>query len=803
MKLPKPCFRSSKSFPTESWRRTAWFNVLFVFLLEIVLITLLTISLSHKGSSITTSTIIYEGRCDNSTTLNMILHLLINLVSSGIAASSNYFMQVLSSPSRSEIDQAHFKSQVLDIGVPSLHNIRFVSRLKSFGWLVLLLSSAPIHLLFNSSVFETTFQGSEWQITIGTESLLNGTSFFPPGASLAPAGSWMPLCEYSQLKGVYYCLHTDGGNSPWVATQETGFGDAIPLDSYWDSSSLIRRTLDSTVNESNRWVRLGSEECVSEYGQAKPREKYGDVVLIVGTQNQSAIGWTRRELFNFPSPSDLSKTWDPHVPAGVLNPLWYSTRCHSNCQSLFGASLRDPNTPYSPIPFDETNNSIFPYPPVPPDQARALGYQHRFQALELQYCLAQPSPGQCKVGLSNSLLLVVIICVFIKLTQCAFVVWKLPRRSLVTLGDAIESFILEPDSITIGQGALDISDFRFYSQQQTIKGDQSLTLLPSPRIWRYAKPRRLNSAITPASWFYSDFLFVTALIILGIGMVVSINSNNDSLLGQPGYLGSLLLANLPQLLLYLCYFTYNSICTRLCVELEWNSYASSFKPLRVSCPAGQQTTSYRLQVPYRYGIPLFVMSVFLHWVLSNAIFVFISEGDSLVAIGYSPPVILALLVSTLVLIPLPILLGFRKLRNYKTMVIGGSNSLVIAASCHCYASASFLLQQTETANFQHNDNDRRPVDGSRSSLRLSKISLRSHRQETNATISPQTRDTVIIGEQLLAITVSKLKWGAMRSSDSYVDLGADATVNGQPIMHLGFGREVDGVCEPDFGHWYV
>lgn len=535
----------SKSSKIESWRRTACFNVLFVFLLEIVLIISLAISLSRKGSSILRSTILYEGRCDNSTKLNMILHLLINLVSTGIVASSNYFMQVLSSPSRTEINRAHSKSQALDIGVPSLHNIRFVSRLKSVSWLVLWLSSVPIHLLFNSSVFETTFQGSEWQATIGTESLINGTSFFPPGASLAPAGSWMPLCGYSQSKkrdeGIYYCLNPGGDNSSWVARPEMGFGDAIPLQSYWNSSSSIRRTLDSTINESSAWARLPPEECISEYGQAKPREKYGDVVLIVGTQTSRTVGWSRREIFNFTSPSDLSNIWDPHVPADILNPLWYSTHCRatkfwyflheqadSNCQSLLGASLSESISLF-PTPFDQTNNSIFPYPPIPSDQARALGYQHPFQALNLHYCLAQPFPGYCKVGLSNSILLVVIIGVFIKLTQCAIVIWRLPRHSLVTLGDAIESFILEPDSTTIGQGTLDISDLRSGPPQHIINRDPSSTLFTNPRIWRHAKPRRLNTAIGLQFWFSSYFLFVTALIILGIGLSVSISSNEGSL----------------------------------------------------------------------------------------------------------------------------------------------------------------------------------------------------------------------------------------------------------------------------------
>lgn len=92
------------------------------------------------------------------------------------------------------------------------------------------------------------------------------------------------------------------------------------------------------------------------------------------------------------------------------------------------------------------------------------------------------------------------------------------------------------------------------------------------------------------------------------------------------YLGALLMANTPQLILSFCYFALNSFLTRIQVEEEWNSYSRSYKPLRVSSPKGGQVSHYRLQLPYRYSIPLIGMSILLHWVLSNAIFLTIIEG---------------------------------------------------------------------------------------------------------------------------------------------------------------------------------
>jgi hypothetical protein len=75
------------------------------------------------------------------------------------------------------------------------------------------------------------------------------------------------------------------------------------------------------------------------------------------------------------------------------------------------------------------------------------------------------------------------------------------------------------------------------------------------------------------------------------------------------YLGSLLLANGPQLILSLCYFSYNTFFTRLAVEMEWNSFSLKYQPLRVSYPMGEQISRYRLQLPYRYSVPLLVLSI--------------------------------------------------------------------------------------------------------------------------------------------------------------------------------------------------
>lgn len=78
---------------------------------------------------------------------NTALHVLINALSTMLLAGSNYTMQVLSSPTRQDVDVAHARGQWLDIGVLSPRNLRLIPRKRAALWYTLALSSIPLHLL--------------------------------------------------------------------------------------------------------------------------------------------------------------------------------------------------------------------------------------------------------------------------------------------------------------------------------------------------------------------------------------------------------------------------------------------------------------------------------------------------------------------------------------------------------------------------------------------------------------------------------------------------------------------------------
>jgi hypothetical protein len=77
---------------------------------------------------------------------NTVFHIFINALSTVLLAGSNYTMQVLSSPTRSEIDSAHARGKWLDVGVLSPRNLRLISRKRAALCIALAFSSIPLHL---------------------------------------------------------------------------------------------------------------------------------------------------------------------------------------------------------------------------------------------------------------------------------------------------------------------------------------------------------------------------------------------------------------------------------------------------------------------------------------------------------------------------------------------------------------------------------------------------------------------------------------------------------------------------------
>jgi len=169
----------------------------------------------------------------------------------------------------------------------------------------------------------------------------------------------------------------------------------------------------------------------------------------------------------------------------------------------------------------------------------------------------------------------------------------------------------------------------------------------------------------------------------------SIISTTSTDFDARGILKVAFLANMPQVSLSLLYLSLNRFCTSICFAMEWNQYATHQKGLRVTDPSGQQRSTYFLQLPLRWAIPLTVMSGVLHWLLSQSLFLVRQEvrrrdgtlyPGSACACGYSAQ---SLLIFTLSLFVLLVAILYQLLREIDIHIPPASHcSLVISAACH-------------------------------------------------------------------------------------------------------------------------
>ena len=157
-----------------------------------------------------------------------------------------------------------------------------------------------------------------------------------------------------------------------------------------------------------------------------------------------------------------------------------------------------------------------------------------------------------------------------------------------------------------------------------------------------------------------------------------------------GLLSAVALSNTPQALFSIIYLVYNNLLTCMLMEHEWNDFAHRRKPLRVSSPCGAQRSTFWLQLPYRYALPLVAASGLSHWLVSQSLFlarIYAYDVDgveqkelNIKTCGYSPIAILFTLIVSCVMC---LALGTLSFRKYSGSIpFAGHCSLVLSAACH-------------------------------------------------------------------------------------------------------------------------
>ncbi|KAI1412406.1 hypothetical protein F5Y13DRAFT_180178 [Hypoxylon sp. FL1857] len=791
---------------STGWKKAAKVNCVVLILMSVALVACLC-AVTVQVGGIQEALFFYEGDCDNGNVfqVNIALHLLINVVST---------LMVLNSPSREEVNAAHFKSSWVGIGVPSARNVLHVSKFKSLCWVILLASSIPIHLLFNSAIFETDHRESDFHLTIATEEFVNGGTFYPPGASLFPAGK---IPESESIIG----------------------NDLVNLTDYANTGSDIVRNISATSANAHQWKRLDIQDCRQEYINCAGLKNYRSLVLIVDKPG----GWIRDGMYENKSlypfqmwrfGSNQTKVWDKYVPSNQPNHLFFDVQCTMVASREPGRPIQCYNncrTALTGIPYYPQDSTFFAvdidtpdwrYPFIDDTVVYSLNYSDEYSFalpgafdLAIKYCLAEPIDRTCHIALSPMLLLGVAICIIIKSCTAIIVTVLLIRRKqipLVTPGDAIASFIEKPDPATA-----DLCTFGQGDIRRVLK-DRNSFLSFGPMSWLPLQKRRA-AAVPTSVWVTSYLLFIVAIIVCGTyfgiaydssrGLWGSFFESDQNLFFQKSYtfFESVVTANGLQLLLSLWYLAYNNLFTRLHMAREWASFSEDYHPLRVTNPQGEQYATYRLQLPYKYSLSLISVSILLHWLLSNTIYIFISTGgyygtshfvngtesdpslppDTTVVVGYSLYSLLVLLIASCVLIFIPILLSAKRLPP--NMVNIGNNSFALSAACHV-SKLSYAVKSPKISNESSRLSDQEDIEMQQ--LMIARESPRSSLASDRLVGHQDQEDD---GEKSLFrdLARSKIRWGVVQMPPEWY---AEHAHEGVAVQHLSFGVREDDVRAP-------
>jgi hypothetical protein len=358
----------------------------------------------------------------------------------------------------------------------------------------------------------------------------------------------------------------------------------------------------------------------------------------------------------------------------------------------------------------------------------------------VSYCLSEPIEQQCRLEFSPQIAGVVIVFNFAKVLILVYAYFFLNEDPLMTMGDAVASFLKKSDETTRGFCLMGKGNVGWWKKSAPGSGH-------APEPWPFTTTRqKWSTIISSRRWASCMILYVDPNpckadlsadqpIRYGIILTICISLFLYGIIGRydsahtlmtlgfaavdprsfiygftpssdtSGLLSYVFLANLPQAILSAIYYVYNGIFTCFMLGTEWNGYMSEKKGLRVSgTPQGAQRGSYFLQLPYRWAVPLMVLSGTLHWLCSQSIFLVsiqfdhralsgtvtsgpIGSGDTDIGIneyftcGYSPPAILAIILVGMFMVSALIFMGKRKFKN-GGMPVSGSCSASISACCH-------------------------------------------------------------------------------------------------------------------------
>ncbi|KAJ5435736.1 hypothetical protein N7445_006621 [Penicillium cf. griseofulvum] len=693
-----------------------------------------------ENSGFSSVQVMYQGSCALSKRWNIALHLIINVLSTAILGASNYCMQSLVAPSREEVDKYHAQGRWLDIGSSSVRNLFVIGRSRLSLWFLLLVTGTPFHLLYNSMVFGSVAV-NELRVVVGPGDLNSSnvasletptldrcfriTPRYPGGVASAEMGQ---MSTHVDLSDSYYSkISSDGypegemnwddfssgiarGNYERLDTQKCS-----KLDSFQDSGGakvIVMLTNELSVSQGGTNA-IFSTTLSGLPGHEVRGAEFARKSLILNILDSGRAQYYTNENFTYNACID-TQSQNACSDAFLLFE-WIKNHVDQPTLETVDQYIRANTT-------STITASGFVMICKEDDRVVAKSKDYRVDG-----CLVLKTEERCQLLYSPPICIIIALATFVKVVAM-FLAARIGRHRsppLLTVGDAVASFMEKPDSTTGGMCWLSNADVRNGAwkvpqkgedpAEEPLKGVDKRKLMVYKQLsrrkhWMHAPSLKrwittLVLCLAPIA--VGTFLFEQAIAPRGsrlLTMSMLRDMWRESLSGAAGSttlvdlqrtlptLSYVVIANVPQLVITVSYFFYNSVLTSMLATAEYSSYGASSQPLRVTWPmkGSTQQSTYWLSMPYRYGVPLMVIYMVLHLLISQSIFyVRVMAYDwigrqiyqrSISAMGYNA---LAIFISILVgafMVCLLVGVSFRRLKS--EMPLAGACSAAISAACH-------------------------------------------------------------------------------------------------------------------------
>ncbi|KAJ7834788.1 hypothetical protein B0H14DRAFT_3142260 [Mycena olivaceomarginata] len=499
------------------------------------------------------------GDCTRVARLGTALHVLLNILSTLLLGAGNYCMQLLASPSRREADDAHARGAALDIGVPSINNLRHIDRRRVVGWSAIGVTATLLHLFWNSTIFTS--------LPVVSIPRAMATSDFREAED-----DWSEIGHLSHLD--WWRLPEGWGDTTFdlspiysMKTKAMNLTRLEPKDCLNESVLVVAKNMTSAQNNGSSLI----DGWMSGWGYWTGGSDWLCSAYAVGDDNKrcnkqwaDSLGdeWAVRVgpmniLVDYCLVGDAADNegrcglhHSTHIMIVVcvctavecLLILWTALHFHKSGKKKGGRTL---------VTMGDAISDFLEEPDMRIGNTTKRG----------GYRLSVVEWVECRVSW---------------FTAASLRLWAL----LIVLFAA---------ALVISSGFLGYA--MVYLKSRGIGMD-----LPS--IWRLGFKANIDMILFPF-WTTGHQEGVADLI------------------------GNILIANGPQVLFSFIYLFYNNILTRQLAANEWVHFVRPCgkKPLRVSAPAGLQRSSYFLSLPMRYGVPLMANSILLHSLVSQSQFI--------------------------------------------------------------------------------------------------------------------------------------------------------------------------------------